>query len=125
MQHQPPIAPQQARRIDAKREVAADACLRVVRRHRLGVRIVPLRFHRIPSRILQDRPRISLNYETNPILARAGLRKHLACQGFANAQTDMPRAKTNPIQTQYEPNSKPKQTQFKANPNPIRSQFIP
>jgi len=33
------------------------------------------------------------------------------------------KAKTNPIQTQFKPNSKPIQTQFKPNSNPIQSQF--
>ncbi len=33
--------------------------------------------------------------------------------------------KTNPIQTQFKPNSKPIQTQFKANSNPIKPNFPP
>ncbi len=33
--------------------------------------------------------------------------------------------KTNPIQTQYKPNTKPIQTQFKPNSNPIQSQYKP
>jgi len=33
--------------------------------------------------------------------------------------------KTNPIQTQFKPNSNPIQTQFKPNSNPIQTQFKP
>ena len=45
MQHQPRVAAEQPRRVDAQREIAADALGGVMRDHRFGIAVAPEVFH--------------------------------------------------------------------------------
>ena len=45
MQHQPGVAAEQPRRVDAQRQIAVDAGLGALRDHGLGVTVEPPAFH--------------------------------------------------------------------------------
>jgi len=74
---------------------------------------------------MQNKPNFQkAQMNTSTVLTKDYDNWTLGERGKNKPKTNPKRTQSNPIQTQYEPNTKPKQTQYKANSNPNQSQLF-